>query len=112
MLDSGLDWLTCAEVALAIAGVKPDQVCRCRTNSAHARQSWPDSGLGLQVSILQNFQVVPVSLGSGRLKHAWFDQRTFCILLKKLLGTVPRLILWENIFNLKRSGNEVYCTNA
>ena len=30
----------------------------------HVRQSSPDSGVGLQVKVLQLFQVVPFSLGS------------------------------------------------
>jgi len=31
----------------------------------HIRQSRPDSGLGFQAKVLENFQVVPSSLGSG-----------------------------------------------
>jgi len=33
---------------------------------AHRRQPRPDSGLGFQVKVLQIFQVVPSTLGSGR----------------------------------------------
>ena len=32
---------------------------RCRANPAHTRQSGPDSGLGLQVKVLETFPVVP-----------------------------------------------------
>ena len=39
-------------------------VC-CRANSAHVRQSRPDSGLGFQVKVFKLFQGVPSSLGSG-----------------------------------------------
>ena len=38
---------------------------RCRANSAHVRQSWPESGLCFQVHVLTMFQVVPSSLRSG-----------------------------------------------
>jgi len=38
---------------------------RCRANMAHARQSRPDSGVGVQVKGLETFQVVPSLLGSG-----------------------------------------------
>ena len=38
---------------------------RCRANMAHRRQSRPDPGLGFQVQVLETFQVVPSSLGSG-----------------------------------------------
>ena len=34
----------------------------CRANVAHIRQSWPDSGLGVQVKVLEAFSVVPSSL--------------------------------------------------
>ena len=34
-------------------------------NSAHIRQSRPDSGLGFRVNFLKTFQDVPSSLGSG-----------------------------------------------
>ena len=36
-----------------------------RANMAHMRQSRPDSGLGVQVKVLEAFQVVPSLLGSG-----------------------------------------------
>jgi len=43
---------------------------------AHIRQSWPDSGLGLQVKGLNFFQVVPLSFGSGAFdKREAFDKR-------------------------------------
>ena len=49
---------------------------------AHTRQSGPDFGLGFQVKVLQKFEVVPFSLGSGpcnidRLKHgnSWARRR-------------------------------------
>ena len=38
---------------------------RCRANSAHIRQSRPDSGLDLHLKVLKTFQVVPFSLGSS-----------------------------------------------
>ena len=38
---------------------------RCCANSAHIRQSRPDSGLGFQVEVFDVFQVVRSSLGSG-----------------------------------------------
>jgi len=38
----------------------------CRENSALTRQSRPDSGLGFQVKVLEIFQGVLSSLGSGR----------------------------------------------
>ena len=38
---------------------------RCRANSAHVRQSRPDSGLEFQVKDFTTFQVVPSSLRSG-----------------------------------------------
>ena len=39
---------------------------RCRSNSAHTRQSRPDSGLGLQVKALVILYVVLHSLGNGK----------------------------------------------
>jgi len=36
-----------------------------RANMAHLRQSKTDPGLGFQVKVLDNFKVVPSSLGSG-----------------------------------------------
>ena len=36
-------------------------------NTAHVRQSRPDSGLGFQVKVLTTFYLVPTSLGSGDL---------------------------------------------
>jgi len=38
---------------------------RCRANMAHTRQSRPHSGLGFQGKVVETFQVVPSSLGSG-----------------------------------------------
>ena len=38
---------------------------RRRANMAHIRQSRPDSGLGVQVKVLETFQIVPSSLRSG-----------------------------------------------
>ena len=38
---------------------------------AHIGQSGPDSGLDLQVKVLEAFQVVPFSLGSGFLGGVW-----------------------------------------
>jgi hypothetical protein len=38
----------------------------CRARSAHSRQSIPDSGLGSQTRVLEPFQVVPSSFGSGQ----------------------------------------------
>ena len=55
-----LDCFVSADDCLAPSGI------RCGTNSAHARQSRPDSGLGFQVKVLTTFVVVPSSLGSGR----------------------------------------------
>ena len=40
---------------------------RCRAKSAHIRQSKPDSGLGSQANVLGTLEVVPSSLGSGRM---------------------------------------------
>ena len=48
-----------------ITGAPGYRVVRCRANSAHIRQSSPDSGHGLQVKVLKIFQVGPSSLGSG-----------------------------------------------
>ena len=36
-------------------------------NMAHVRQSRPDPGLGFQVKVVSTFEVVPSSLGSGRV---------------------------------------------
>jgi len=33
---------------------------RCRVNTAHVKQSWPDSGLGFQVEFNQPFQLFPL----------------------------------------------------
>jgi len=38
----------------------------CRANSAHTRQSRLDSGLGFQVKVLENFQVVPSAPGNSQ----------------------------------------------
>ena len=38
---------------------------RRRANMAHVRQSWPDSGLGLQVKVLRTDLVVPSSEGGA-----------------------------------------------
>ena len=40
---------------------------RCRANMAYIRQSRPDSGLGFQVKVVEAFQLVLSSLGSGWL---------------------------------------------
>ena len=45
--------------------VMPLRSGRCQANVAHIRQPRPDSGLGVQVKVLQTLQVVPSSLGSG-----------------------------------------------
>ena len=48
-----------------------------QANMAHARQSRPDSGLGLQVKVLQTVEVVPSSLGGACLtagKRTWHIQ--------------------------------------
>ena len=39
---------------------------RCRATMARIRQSRPDSGLGFQVKVLQNFYAAPPSLGNWR----------------------------------------------
>ena len=42
---------------------------RCRANSAHVRQSWPDSGHGFRVTVSQSFRLLPLrsaAVGSGR----------------------------------------------
>ena len=49
------------------------QGLRCRANRAHTRQSQLDSGRGVPVTGLKTFQVVPTSLGSGRL---WWERNT------------------------------------
>jgi len=41
------------------------QTGRRRANSAHVRQSGPESGPGFQTKVLKPFKVVPSSLGSG-----------------------------------------------
>ena len=38
---------------------------RCRANTAHTRQSRPESGLAFQVKVSKILQVVPSSLGGG-----------------------------------------------
>ena len=40
---------------------------RYRAKSAQIRQPRPESGLGSQVEVLKTFEVVPSSLGSGRV---------------------------------------------
>ena len=40
---------------------------RCRANTAQIRQSRPGSGLGFHIEVLETFQGVLFSLGSGRL---------------------------------------------
>ena len=53
--------------------VCPAGVCRayrkgrCRANMAHVRQSGPDSGLGIEVKVLDTVCVVACSLGSGTM---------------------------------------------
>ena len=47
---------------------------RCRAKIAHIRQSRPDSGLGFRVKVLKTFEVVPSSLGSGRVRE-WLDDQ-------------------------------------
>ena len=44
---------------------KEETGVRCRANTAHRRQSGPDSGLGVQEKVHKTFEVVPSSLGSG-----------------------------------------------
>jgi len=39
--------------------------CAYREIMAHIRQSRPDSGLGFHVKVVETFNVVPSSLGSG-----------------------------------------------
>ena len=42
---------------------------RSQANSAQIRQSAQDSGLVFEASVLETFQVVPSSIGSGRTIH-------------------------------------------
>ena len=49
-----------------LAGEGHTQQVRCPANSAHIRQSGPDSGLGFQAKFIETFEVVPFSLGSGQ----------------------------------------------
>jgi len=51
-----------AKTASAIA---TESTISCPANSAHTRQSGPDSGPGFRVKVLKTFQVVAFSLGSG-----------------------------------------------
>ena len=44
-----------------------DVYYRCRANMAHLRQSSPDYGLAFQLKVLETFQAVPSSLGSGKM---------------------------------------------
>ena len=50
---------------------------RCRTNSAHLRQSRPDYGLSFVGKVFKTFQVVPI-LGAlaGRVAVGVFDQES------------------------------------
>ena len=50
------------------SGCRPPARVRCRANSAHLRQSRPDSGSGFQAKVLQTLEVVPSSLGRGQLE--------------------------------------------
>ena len=51
---------------IAKNNLKPvGQLDRCRANMQPVRQSGPDSGLSLQVKVLEMFQVVSSSLGCG-----------------------------------------------
>ena len=43
-------------------------VGRCRANSAHVKQSWPDFGPGFQEKATATFYGVPSSLGSGAVQ--------------------------------------------
>ena len=47
-----------------------ESACRCRADTAHARQSRPDSGLGFQVKVVEIFEGVPSSRGSGGEKES------------------------------------------
>jgi len=42
---------------------------RCRANSAHIRQSGPESCPGVQAKVIETIQVVPSLLGSGPSQH-------------------------------------------
>ena len=48
---------------------------RCPVNMEHIRQSRPDSGPGFQVNVLETYEVVPSSLGSGPEKTEWCRSR-------------------------------------
>jgi len=52
-------------LSLNVLVVVKVSMCHSRANSAHIRQSRPESGLGFQVSVVETFQVVPSSLGGG-----------------------------------------------
>ena len=56
-------WVSLADYDVALQQVAMKAVfrVRCRANMAHARQSRPDSGFGLQVQVLHTFQLVPCS---------------------------------------------------
>ena len=51
-------------VSVCEASGQPSTI-RCRANMAHVSQSRPHSGLCFQINVLQRFQVVPASLGTG-----------------------------------------------
>ena len=57
--------------SLAIqAGTLFSSLPRCRANSAHIRQSMPDSGLGFQVKVLKTFKLL--IFPRKRSEHASF----------------------------------------
>ena len=64
-----VDWLLQSESRLTAKRMytnKGNQL-RYRSSMAHTRQSRPDSGLGSQVKVFDNFEVVPSSLGSVKV---------------------------------------------
>ena len=62
------------------------QGVRCQANTAHIRQSRPDSGLGFQVKVLRSCEVVHASLGCGT-QEATADLSARSYLLPSTLGT-------------------------
>ena len=51
------------------------ELCRCRANMAHVRQSGPDSGLDFHTDVLHTLKVAPSSLRSGPASPSDYRER-------------------------------------
>ena len=80
-------------VWVRVKGVGCSVQGRCRANTAHMRQSRPDSGHDFQSKVLETFQVVPSSLGSGiALSRDIFP-----------VSYVPRTVVVRNTYFLNKT---------